>query len=179
MAVDGLEALLKVLTIACEWELTPPEQKALVERFAELLQPYGYRAATGASPPSSARGGKTGWLELPPAQKMSSVRKSLRGPELTNGKRTWRSAGSSSRSSSNDCHHASKNNQAPRRPRRQSSANLKNCDWPKPPCDRPNNPGGYLLYEEERDVWHVEIAASLGSLQSWFSASGICRQISI
>jgi hypothetical protein len=46
MAVDRLEAFLKVLTAVCEWELTPQEHKALVERFAELLQPTGYYAAS-------------------------------------------------------------------------------------------------------------------------------------
>jgi hypothetical protein len=45
-AVDRLEALLKVLTVVSEWELTPQEHKALVERFAELLQPTGYYAAS-------------------------------------------------------------------------------------------------------------------------------------
>jgi hypothetical protein len=44
MAGDRLEALLKVLTVVSEWELTPQEHKALVERFTELLQPTGYCA---------------------------------------------------------------------------------------------------------------------------------------
>jgi hypothetical protein len=46
MAVDRLETFLKVLTVVCEWELTSQEHKALVERFAELLQPTGYYAAS-------------------------------------------------------------------------------------------------------------------------------------
>ena len=46
MAVDRLETFLKVLTAVCELELTPREHKALVERFAELLQPTGYYAAS-------------------------------------------------------------------------------------------------------------------------------------
>ena len=62
MAVDRLEALLKVLTVVSEWELTPQEHKALVERFAGLLQPTGYYAATYSPPSSSARGGATGRL---------------------------------------------------------------------------------------------------------------------
>src|SRR5262245_21931981 len=45
-AVDRLEAFLKILTVVCEWELTPQEYKALVQRFAELLQPTGYYAAS-------------------------------------------------------------------------------------------------------------------------------------
>lgn len=44
MAVDRLEAFLKVLTVVCKWKLTPQEHKALVERFGELLRPTGYRA---------------------------------------------------------------------------------------------------------------------------------------
>ena len=46
MAVDRLGAFLKVLTVVCEWELTPQEHKALVERFAELFLPTGYYAAS-------------------------------------------------------------------------------------------------------------------------------------
>jgi hypothetical protein len=45
MSVERLEAVLKVLTVVSEWELTPQEHKALVERFAELLQPTGYYAS--------------------------------------------------------------------------------------------------------------------------------------
>jgi len=44
MAVDRLEAVLKVLAVVCGWELTAQEHKAFVERFAELLRPTGYQA---------------------------------------------------------------------------------------------------------------------------------------
>ena len=62
MAVDRLEALLKVLTVVSEWELTPQEHKALVERFAGLLQLHWLLCGDYSPPSSSARGGATSRL---------------------------------------------------------------------------------------------------------------------
>jgi hypothetical protein len=45
--VDRVEFVKNVLEFVSQWDdMTPMEHEALVERFAELLQPYGYRAAS-------------------------------------------------------------------------------------------------------------------------------------
>jgi hypothetical protein len=97
MAVDRLETFLKVLTVVCEWELTSQEHKALVERFAELLRPTGYRATEPLHQLLREAAQRAGWhLPSPKIQQRQKVaarsaRKSLRGPELTSVRRTWHS----------------------------------------------------------------------------------------
>jgi hypothetical protein len=46
IVVDRVEFVKNVLELVSQWDdMTPTEHEALVERFAELLQPSGYRAA--------------------------------------------------------------------------------------------------------------------------------------
>ena len=74
MAVDRLEAFLKVLTVVCEWELTPQEHKALVERFAELLRPTGYRATEPLHQVLREAAQRVGWhLPSPKIQQRQKV----------------------------------------------------------------------------------------------------------
>jgi len=58
MAVDRLEAFL---TVVSEWELTPREHKALVERFAELLRPTGYYASISLRQVLREAAQRAGW----------------------------------------------------------------------------------------------------------------------
>ena len=90
MAVDRLEAFLKVLTAVCEWELTPQEHKALVERFAELSSLLATVRRGFPSVEFCARR-RNGQVGISPRQRFSSARKSLRGAELTSVRRTWQS----------------------------------------------------------------------------------------
>jgi hypothetical protein len=79
MAVDPLGAFLKVLTVVCEWELTPQEHKPL----SSDLQNYSCLLATmrRVSPPSSsARGGETGRLASPLAKDSAAPESRCAGP---------------------------------------------------------------------------------------------------
>ena len=79
MAVDRLETFLKILTVVCEWELTSQEQKALVERFAELLRPTGYRATEPLHQVLREAAQRAGWhLPSPKIQQRQKV--AARGP---------------------------------------------------------------------------------------------------
>jgi hypothetical protein len=74
MAVDRLEAFLKNLTVVCEWELTPLEYKALVERFVELLRPTGYRATEPLHQLLREAAQRAGWhLPSPKIQQRQKV----------------------------------------------------------------------------------------------------------
>jgi hypothetical protein len=74
MAVDRLETFLKVLTVVCEWELTSQEHKALVERFAELLRPTGYRATEPLHQLLREAAQRAGWhLPSPKTQQRQKV----------------------------------------------------------------------------------------------------------
>jgi len=78
MAVDRLEAFLKFLTVVSEWELTPREHKALVERFAELLQPTGYYASIPLRRLLCEAAKQAGW-HLPSAKLQRRQRTAARG----------------------------------------------------------------------------------------------------
>jgi hypothetical protein len=98
---------------------------ALVDLFAELLQPYYGIPPTPLHEVLHEAAKRAGWAPLLHLQRLSILSGLPPAAELFSANRTWRSVGYWSRTCSNNCGLASRQRLVQREPLRQSSAGLK------------------------------------------------------
>jgi hypothetical protein len=100
---------------------------AVVNLFAELLQPYYGIPPTPLHEVLHEAAKRAGWGPLLQLQRLSIVSWLPPAAELFSANRTWRSVEYWSRTCSNNCNLASRQRLVQREPLRQSSAGLKRC----------------------------------------------------